>query len=251
MFPRGLRQPSGAYKFGLDALLLGAFAARIIANKRHNLARDEPVLCVELGCGCGAATFAFAPLAGESRVVGFDNDVEAVAAAEKNAVSLGLNGKVSFAVADVTDPKTWPQNIRRKARLAFANPPWYEPESGRRPASEKRERAFFGSGILKNFVLAAREFLLFRGFFCVVLPPAATYRFISIAEAAGFGARKLLPTHAFAGAPAKRVLALFQKEAKTDVEWLFPLVLYDGPGKNPRYSAEALDFCPYLRSEAT
>ena len=46
IFPRGLKQPEGSFRFGQDALLLAALTARFCTRK------DK---VVELGCGCGAA----------------------------------------------------------------------------------------------------------------------------------------------------------------------------------------------------
>lgn len=53
LFPRGLDQPEGSLRFGADALLLAAFAARHVENL--NASRQAHLTAAELGCGCGAA----------------------------------------------------------------------------------------------------------------------------------------------------------------------------------------------------
>ena len=56
-FPRGLQQPEGSLRFGADALLLAAFAARGVEGM--NEARRKQLTAADLGCGCGAALLGF------------------------------------------------------------------------------------------------------------------------------------------------------------------------------------------------
>ena len=58
LFPRGLEQPEGSLRFGADALLLAAFAARYVESL--NASRQAHLTAAELGCGCGAALLGLA-----------------------------------------------------------------------------------------------------------------------------------------------------------------------------------------------
>ena len=93
IFPRGLKQPEGSFRFGQDALLLAALTARFCTRK------DK---VVELGCGCGAALSGLLLLWPCAYGLGLDIGEELLKAARENALSLNLAGRTEFACADFT-----------------------------------------------------------------------------------------------------------------------------------------------------
>lgn len=79
LFPRGLSQPPGAYRFGLEALLLAC------------LSKPRPgALALDMGTGCGAAGLALALSCQGTKVVGLERLPELCRAAADNAERLGL-----------------------------------------------------------------------------------------------------------------------------------------------------------------
>ena len=123
-FPRGLEQPEGSLRFGADALLLAAFAARGLPPEKHRpdqcapnkyapdkhlqkqwlgAASPAPTLVAELGCGCGAALLGLAMLRPHICGLGLEREHPLVQAAVSNAVLLGLSDQLHFASLDLTD----------------------------------------------------------------------------------------------------------------------------------------------------
>lgn len=122
-FPRGLEQPEGSLRFGADALLLAAFAARHLPPEkpgpgecradnrgsekpRPGAANPGPTLVAELGCGCGAALLGLAMLRPHVCGLGLEREQPLVKAAEGNAARLGLSDQLRFIALDLADRKT-------------------------------------------------------------------------------------------------------------------------------------------------
>lgn len=119
-FPRGLEQPEGSLRFGADALLLAAFAARHLPPEkcgpgecradnrgpekpRPGAANPGPTLVAELGCGCGAALLGLAMLRPHVCGLGLEREQPLVKAAEGNAARLGLSDQLHFVELDLAD----------------------------------------------------------------------------------------------------------------------------------------------------
>ena len=119
-FPRGLEQPEGSLRFGADALLLAAFAARHLPPKKSgpgeyradkygpdnrgpDAANPGPTLVAELGCGCGAALLGLAMLRPHICGLGLERENPLVLAAVNNAALLGLSNHLHFVDLDLAD----------------------------------------------------------------------------------------------------------------------------------------------------
>ena len=134
-FPRGLEQPEGSLRFGADALLLAAFAARHLPPKKNgpgeyradkygpdtcgldkygldqcgpdnrgpDAANPGPTLVAELGCGCGAALLGLAMLRPHICGLGLERENPLVLAAVNNAALLGLSNHLHFVDLDLAD----------------------------------------------------------------------------------------------------------------------------------------------------
>ena len=291
LFPRGLEQPQGSLRFGADALLLAAFAARGVEGM--NEARRKQITAAELGCGCGAALLALALRCGTVTGLGLEREPPLVQAATTNALRLGLADRLHVAQADLADrallaalpdlPGAPGVNGCKAGSLdlVLANPPYGV--EGRPSQSHMRERALRGAQgaqvaenrtqVLTVFCRAAAGLLRHQGyFFCIYDAPALPH-LSSALDAAGFGLRGLLPVRTHASRPALRVLVLARKNAAHQCAIEAPLTLHVGKasgGKqdtaqtksgqtataqadtaqattvSPRWSAQALRFCPWL-----
>ena len=139
-FPCGLEQPPGAYRFGADALLLGAWAARCLGEA------GGVTSVAELGSGCGAALFALllhpALTRPPSQALGVDDKEALCAAARRNAERLGLDC-CHFVQGDVGDSALLRQCGQSAFAAVLANPPYDLP--GREATQPLREQALRSS----------------------------------------------------------------------------------------------------------
>ena len=262
LFPRGLEQPHGSLRFGADALLLAAFAARGVEGM--NEARRKQLTAAELGCGCGAALLALALRCTTVTGLGLDREAPLVLAATANALHLGLADRLHFAQADLADKAfmaALPAASGYRAGsldLVLANPPYGV--EGRPSPSPLRERAMRGAQgkedrthVLTIFCRAAAALLRHQGYFFCIYDALALPQLAEALGSAGFGLRGLLPVRAHAARPAMRVLALARKNTAHQCEIEGPLTLHTGKTRQKktdagvvRWSAQALRFCPWL-----
>ncbi len=167
VFPRGLEQPQGSYRFGTDALVLAQMTAELPLGEKASLC--------ELGTGCGAAAFAVLIDRPGWIAVGLEKEESLCAAAVRNADALGLGRRFRPIRGDAGE---------RSALLAardalggfaghgagglfdavFCNPPWKDPLSGRIPRGELRREALFAAPeTIGIFFSAADRLLKVRG----------------------------------------------------------------------------------------
>ncbi len=271
LFPRGLEQPEGSLRFGADALLLAAFAARYVESL--NTSRQAHLTAAELGCGCGAALLGLALRCPGVTGLGLDREAPLVQAATANAARLGLTERLRFAEADLADRKRMSElagttgvSHAGKVDLVLANPPYGV--AGRPSSRSMRERALRGAQseesreyVLQLFCRAAAALLRHQGCFCCIYDAPALPQLCAALNDAGLGLRLLLPVRTHRAKPALRILALARKNAAHETVIETPLTLHTGASINdrqgaskvaggghggPRWSAQALRFCPWL-----
>ncbi len=248
LFPAGLAQPRGSFRFSADALLLAAFALR-----ESEVSAAQTML--DLGCGCGVV--AFAVLLRRPTLTAFGVDVQAplVDAARQNARRLGLQERFT---ADVLDLES--ENAKNLPAAAFdlvaANPPYYQAGRGRLPASEARRAALFaGPDALPAFMRAAKRALLPGGRFTMIYPAAKLPEALGALTRCELAATRLLPVVSRPGkAPLRCLIAARHTEEVTkktpdavaqEPRREPPLVLFRA-GDGKEYSPQSLDFCPDL-----
>lgn len=273
LFPRGLIQPEGAYRFGLEALLLAAFAAQTLRERAPRKGGHREMTVAELGSGCGAALLGVALRRPDARCLGLELEPSLVLAAAANARALGLAERVRFRVADVAAPTelTALEKDTAPQDLVLANPPWGQPGRGHPSPSTLREAALRGTIVSKPtlddgrcdapagdafpiFCVAAARLLRHRGAFCCIVPTQALTRICSALEAARLGLRRILPLRPHTRKPAHRLLLLAQKDATAEPQLLAPLTLHAHAatkrGENaPGWTRAALAFCPWLATK--
>ena len=174
VFPAGLEQPEGSFRFSADALLLAKFTAEQALPERATLA--------ELGTGCGVVSLAVLLEKPEWQAVGLEREAVLAEAAASNAKTLGLSHAFTPLSGDVTNR----EDLRkmREALVAsedgqlsgppmfdcvMSNPPWRMESDGRVPPSELRRRALFGTpDTFREFFKAADALLKNNGLLTVV-----------------------------------------------------------------------------------
>jgi len=250
LFPRGLLQPAGGFRFGADTLLLSAFAARSLGTRRGRAAK--PLAGLDLGTGCGAASLGLLLLRPDLdlALTGIDSGPEMVDAATQNARALGLAGRYRAELADVGD-------FRRTGSgaafdLALANPPFRKHGTGRVCADAARNRARFeGVGGFAAFAACAASALRSRGRLFLVHLAERLPELLRVLEDAGLAPRRVLPVQGRLGQAPRLVLLdclrLGPKHQQglglAGFSLLAPLVLYAEDGS---LTPEAAEFCPPL-----
>lgn len=95
LFPSGLYQPAGSFRFSVDALLLASF----IAGEPGHLVAD-------FGAGCGVVGLAYLLKNPKTWAVGFENQGVLVAAANFNAKGLGCDERYACVNLDLARPES-------------------------------------------------------------------------------------------------------------------------------------------------
>ncbi|WP_241159579.1 N-6 DNA methylase [Desulfovibrio sp. ZJ200] len=266
-FPRGLAQPVGALRFGLDALLLAAFAAGQCQSRVKNGGNaPAPGLCgAELGCGCGAALLGLALRCPELTGLGLEREAELLRAARQNVAALGCQERLRFARVDIADRAALRQSVAVEGfragalDLVLANPPYGLPGRGRASPSSLRERALRGPAALTDFCRAAAELLRHHGRFFCIFDARQLPRLCAELDRARLGLRRILPVRARSSAPALRILVEARKNAAPDLRLESPLTLHGAKARRATktgaqaaiWSAQALRFCPWLAAGVT
>lgn len=212
-----LAQPARGYRVNVDALLLAAFAANSPRRAR----------VVDLGAGVGAVGLALyeAGIARELHAV----EVEPLLAAllRENLERAGAPGSVferDLAAGGL------PRALAQKADLVVANPPFFEPGSGRAQQHPRTARA--RTGVLAPFVTAAARALDGpRARAAFVYPAAALQQLLSAADRARLVAKRLRFVHAKAGDPARVALIELRHAKAGGLVIEPPLVEWIGPGE--------------------
>lgn len=244
LFPRGLVQPEGGFRFGADALLLARFAAGIPGRR---------VLDCGTGCGPVGLGLLLSDTQPEQRqVLGLDKDPDMVAAANRNASLLGLDAAFTARLLDVRELVGHPEIIAPQSiDLVVANPPYRHPGSGRRPDSPGRDAARFETdGGLTAFAAAAAHVLVHKGrFACVHLAERLAHVMAEL-SANHLEVKRILPICPRREAPARQLLVLARKNGRPGLCLEPPLALYEGEGPQTRLSDAAVRYCPFLGCNA-
>lgn len=239
LFPRGMIQPEGGYRFSLDPLLLACFAR---PRKGTRL--------LDLGSGCGVAALAVL-LRGDGHVaeaLGLDIDQAMTQAAAANAGRLGLAHAFTAGTADVRDIRNVvaPESFG----LALTNPPYYRPGEGTACAEPARSRARSEQAAeLGDFLAAAAYALTAGGRLAVVYPAGELAGLAAACRERRLEPKRLRLVHSRTGGPAKLLLLEAVKNGGRGLAVEWPLVLYK-QDTTAGMTRQALQFCPFLACNA-
>ena len=89
--------------YGVDAVLLAAFAAGDTGAKGLAKAGGRSLRIADLGTGCGVAAFILYHKLGSARIIGFDINDEAIGRANRACEMNGLTDVIDFVCCDVKD----------------------------------------------------------------------------------------------------------------------------------------------------
>lgn len=279
LFPRGLYQPPGSFRFSADALLLSAFFLDILRKLDAKGFRPHGPRLLDIGTGCGAIALSLLRSCSNVTVMGVDVQPELTAAARRNAETLGFSGRFTVLDVDISrrsatggmphatmlhavEASGVGENScevpgaaisglevipRESFDLVLANPPYRKANQGRKPATVARTLALFEKEAeLDDFCRTATWALKSKARFGVIFPAARLADLVLSLHEAGLGLRRLLPVHSRKEEAAKFVLVEARKDSRHDLCLEPPLVLYEGRGEKTRLTDAALAFCPDL-----
>jgi tRNA1(Val) A37 N6-methylase TrmN6 len=220
-----LRQGAGGYRAGVDAALLAAACATKLGQR-----------VLEAGCGPGGAMLAAARRRPGVAFTGVERDPDALALAQENIALNSLQDRVSAIAGNVVMP--FKALGLAPFDAAMANPPYFDdPTAIRGPAPAKT-----GAWIADGGLAAWLAFLLSavrEGGTTTIIHRADRLGDILAGLAPKAGSFQVLPVHAFADAPAKRVLVRAVKMGKAPLQLLPALVLH-APGGAQSPQAESI-----------
>jgi tRNA1Val (adenine37-N6)-methyltransferase len=246
-FPRGLIQPEGSYRFGLDALLLAAFATASISSlPRYHTATGRAFAAADLGTGCGVVAAGLALQLPALHCLAFEKEAPLAHAAELNMARLGLGARVRVHKADLAQPASLALAKKSSLDAVLMNPPYRLGTAGRPSPSLLRQGALAGeAATLEIFARAAAALLKHHAPCYAIFAASGLPRLIAAFSTAGLGLRRILPVYAREGQAAKMLLIQAAKGAQHDLHFESPLLLYSA-AQSTAYSAQAQAFCPWL-----
>lgn len=121
--------------YGVDAVLLAAFAAGETGAKGLPKGSAAPLNIADLGTGCGVAAFILHHKLGGAVMTGYDISANAIDRAQRACVMNGLEEDIAFICTDIND-------IDASAGLdaVITNPPYFRRTPDEPGASEPDER---------------------------------------------------------------------------------------------------------------
>ncbi|HZO81796.1 MAG TPA: methyltransferase [Candidatus Binataceae bacterium] len=213
-----LYQPRRGYRFSVEAVLLGRFAAARAGER-----------VLDLGAGCGVVALTLARLGAPREVVALEFQPALGAMIERNAALNGLS-RVRAVCADLRSRHALGA-APGSFDLVVANPPFRARQSGREsPEPGRRAARAESAATLADFVAAAARWTRHGGRVAMVFAAARSAELVSALRAARLEPKRIRFVHPAADARASTVLVEARKGGGVEVAVEPPLVMYRAPG---------------------
>jgi tRNA1Val (adenine37-N6)-methyltransferase len=194
-----LRQPARrvGYRVNVDAILLAAFAARVLDD---GPAKRRARHAVDLGAGVGAVALTLLHLSAAAGVTMVELEGSLAELAVVNAEANGWASRAHVVHASVTDAA---KPLAGQADLVVCNPPYVPPGRGREPQGGARGAKV---GELGTFVDAARRIAGRRARVAFVYPAIEATTLLATLRDRGLEPKRLRCVHGRARDQARVVL---------------------------------------------
>ena len=211
-------QPKDGYRAGTDAVLLAA-----------SLAGKSGEQFLELGVGSGIVTLLASHHNPDCHFTGLERSSDMLALSRRNTKAHENIGIVEGSIRDL--PKDW----HLKFDQVFTNPPYFDKRAALR-MSKAKEPSFVNqkSLTIKDWIEAMLLMLKPRGVGTLIYRADGVEKVLATLGNKA-GRIKILPIHAFAVDPAKRVMVQFRKGVKSETTLLPALVLHER-GKQEKFT---------------
>ena len=121
--------------YGVDAVLLAAFAAGETGAKGLTGCCAVPLRIADLGTGCGVAAFILHHKLGGAVLTGYDINANAIDRAQRACIMNGLSGDVNFVCSDIKNIET-----SEDFDAVITNPPYFRRTPDEPGAADPDER---------------------------------------------------------------------------------------------------------------
>lgn len=214
------RSPASCQGITTDSVLLAAFAAEAIDEKR--------IRACDLCCGSGLITLLMAARCSRVSFCGLDVDPQACAGYRQNAADNGLTHRMEAICGDLADVRDRLQP--GSVQAVVTNPPYFE--STRGAASPNPARQLARQGCSLKTVLAASAYLLNgRGTLFLSFPVSRLAELFCEMSAAGIEPKRLrLVAHTAESAPSVALVS-GTPGAAAGLRCEPTLMLYDRQGR--------------------
>jgi tRNA1Val (adenine37-N6)-methyltransferase len=215
-----LEQPRDGYRFGIDAVLLGAGA-------------PDAEVVLDAGCGVGVVALCYLHVQARARASAHEIQSELADLARGNVERNGLGLRAEVVEGDLREGPC------RSADLVLMNPPYFAHGSGGRNPNQQREAARHEvHGTLAELCRACARHMAPRARLRMIFPAESVPRALAALASAGLKVCRLRSIHSYAGSAAKLVLLDARNHGRRELEIAPMLVLYDEPDV---YTAEIGD----------
>lgn len=175
--------------YGVDAVLLAAFAAGETGAKGLTKGSAEPLRIADLGTGCGVAAFILHHKLGGAVMTGYDISPNSIERAKKACAMNGLSADIGFVCTDI-------KNIDATACFdaVITNPPYFRRTPDEPGAAEPDERYVARhetTADISDFAAAAAMMLKIGGHLYMVHRPDRLADIFSAMRAAGIEPKEM------------------------------------------------------------
>lgn len=216
-------QPAKGYRAGVDPVIL---AASVDARSHGRI--------LDIGAGVGTAGLCVAARLPRLQVTLLERDERLIELARQNAIRNSLDKRVVVVSGDVTATASLLEQDSVAAESfdqAIANPPFHDDARGTAsPLALKNAAHAMPARDLDQWVRLAVRVLKPKGTLTLIHKVASLEHALQALNRR-FGAVVVRPVHAFADAPAIRVLVRAVKGSKAPMTLAPPLILHSAPGK--------------------
>ncbi len=214
--------------YGVDAVLLAAFAAGETGAKGLPEAGKDLLRIADLGTGCGVAAFVLYHKLGRAKMIGYDINPEAVGRAQRACAMNGLKGNIDFVCSDIKD-------IEASADFdsVISNPPYFRRTPGEPGAADPDERytaRHETTADILDFAEAAARMLRKGGHLYMVHRPDRLADIITAFRSSGIEPKELQFVVPSSGKAANIVLIHGIKGAGAELRMLPEIAVHSGTG---------------------
>ncbi len=217
---------TGDFGYGVDAVLLAAFAA----GETGACGIRAEARAADLGTGCGIVAFIISHKTGAASVTGYEKQPEAAERASRACILNGLEDKVDIVCCDIKEIRGVGDH-----GAVVSNPPYFR-RGGAIPSStgSRYISRHETTADIRDFAIAASSLLAPGGSFYLVHRPDRLPDIFEAMRQAGIEPKELQMVAPRPGAPANIVLIRGVKGAGPELRLLPELTVRDQDG---RYTA--------------
>lgn len=223
--------------YGVDAVLLAAFASGETGAKGLQKSAAKPLRIADLGTGCGVIAFIMHHKLSGARLTGYDISPAAVERAERACTINGLTEDIDFVCCDIKDI-----DAAGEFDAVLTNPPYFRRTPDEPGAADPDERYIARhetTADIKDFARTASSMLKEGGSLYMVHRPDRFADIISEMRAAGIEPKEMQPVVPHAGKASNMILIHGIKGAGPELKMLPEIAVHTADGG---YTKEILEY---------